>query len=86
MYVSKYMPKKTTSPKEEPALPEGIHLPEGEIEGIIISEEIIEVEVLVSDDLEDEEFDSIFSGVKRKKTTPEEEEDFEDFNSYFFEE
>lgn len=80
------MPKKTVSPKEENELPEGMHLPEGELEGIMITEEIVEVEVTVSDDLEDEEFDSIFSGVKQKKSTPEEEEDFEDFNSYFFEE
>ncbi len=81
------MPKKNTSSKEEPGLPEGLHLPEGDLEGVIITEEIIEVEVTVADDLdEDEEFDSIFSGVKKKKTTVEEEEDFEDFNSYFFEE
>ncbi len=80
------MPKKTTSPKDEPEIPEGISLPEGELEGIIISEEIIEVEVTTTDDMEEEEFDSIFSGVKKKKLTTEEEEDFEDFNSYFFEE
>lgn len=80
------MSKKTTSTKDESMLPEGMTLPEGELEGIIISEEVIEVEVTVSDDMEEEEFDSIFSGVKHKKPTVEEEEDFEDFNSYFFEE
>ncbi|MEN9604792.1 MAG: hypothetical protein RJB39_477 [Candidatus Parcubacteria bacterium] len=81
------MPKKTTSPKDEPGLPEGLHLPEGDLEGIVITEEVVEVEVVVPEDLEDdEEFDSIFSGVKKKKITLEEEEDIEDFNSYFFEE
>jgi hypothetical protein len=83
------MPKKNPSPKPELEIPEELHLPEGDIEGVILTEESIEItEVHVfEEELEEDDFETaIFGSLKNKKPTTEEEEDIEDFNSYFFEE
>ena len=82
------MPKKQLDPQEEKDLGDLPHLPE--VEGVLIEEieitEVAEIHLLADEELEAEEFDSIFNTSKTKKPTVEEEEDIEDFNSYFFEE
>lgn len=82
------MSRKQINPQEEKELASLAQLPE--IDGVLIEEieitEVIEIHLPEDEELEAEEFDSVFNTTKTKKLTPEEEEDIEDFNSYFFEE